>query len=121
MNRLTGAWLPLFLILVLFFDVPFIAAAPFVASENRPQPPEGMVYVPGGEFIMGSDEKELAEMLKGTRGTTVWFKDETPGKKVFVKPFYIDAREVTNAEYRRFKPDHTWPAGRDNHPVVNVT
>lgn len=115
MNKLSGVLLPLFLLLAV------ICSVPFVAAEGGLQPPEGMVYVPGGEFLMGSDEKELAEMLKGTRGNAVWFKDETPKKKVFVKPFYIDAREVTNAEYRRFKSDHTFPSGRDSHPVVNVT
>ena len=28
---------------------------------------------------------------------------------------------VTNAEYRRFDPSHTFPEGHDNKPVTNVT
>lgn len=95
--------------------------ASHLSAETAPVPPEGMVYTPAGEFIMGSDEKELEGVLKGTRGKMAWFRDETPRKKVFVKAFFIDAREVTNAGYRRFKPDHTYPSGRENHPVINVT
>ena len=46
----------------------------------------GMKYIPGGTFLMGSDD----------------FPDSRPVHKVTVDPFYMDAHEVTNAEYARF-------------------
>ena len=101
--------------------LPVLLTASLLSAGTIPTPPEGMVYVPAGEFTMGSDKKDLEAALKGTRGKVVWFKDEMPRKKVFLKAFFIDAHEVTNAEYKKFKPDHVYPTGRDNHPVVNVT
>ncbi|HCJ67195.1 MAG TPA: hypothetical protein DHV62_07720 [Elusimicrobia bacterium] len=80
-------------------------------------PPAGMDYVSSGEFIIGSDE-----------GTEF----EKPKRKVYLKDFFIDKYEVTNAEYKKFldatgyKPpkdwtDNNYPAGKGNYPVTNVT
>ncbi|HHD11550.1 MAG TPA: formylglycine-generating enzyme family protein, partial [Deltaproteobacteria bacterium] len=49
--------------------------------------PEDMVYVPEGEFTMGSNLGE---------------EDEKPERKLYLKGCYIDKHEVTNAEYRKF-------------------
>ena len=49
-------------------------------------PPEGMVWVPGGEFLMGSDT----------------FDDAQPVHRCWVDGFWMDATEVTNAQFRRF-------------------
>lgn len=51
--------------------------------------PEGMVWIPGGEFRMGSDG-DLAQ------------PNETPPHTVRIKGFYMDATEVTNAQFRKF-------------------
>ena len=45
-----------------------------------------MVYVPAGEFIMGSDEGD---------------SDERPVHTVYLDAFYIDKYEVTNSQYRK--------------------
>ncbi len=50
-------------------------------------PPEGMVFVPAGEFIMGSPEGEGDD-------------DEHPQRTVYLDAFYIGKYEVTNAEYK---------------------
>src|SRR5437762_11938873 len=59
---------------------------------NAPTPPgsapEGMVWVPGGEFWMGSDS--------GQDG------DEKPVHKVYVDGFWMDRTEVTNAQFAKF-------------------
>ncbi len=48
-----------------------------------------MVFVPAGEFLMGSDES-------GARA------DERPAHKVYLDAFWIDKYEVTNERFRRF-------------------
>ena len=52
----------------------------------EPAPPSGMVSIPAGTFMMGSDA----------------MPDEGPVRSVFVDGFYIDRYEVTNAEFARF-------------------
>lgn len=47
--------------------------------------------------------------------------DEDPVRRLSVDGFWIQRHEVTNAEYRRFDPDHQFPAGAGRRPVVNVT
>ncbi|MFM0417907.1 formylglycine-generating enzyme family protein [Paraburkholderia aromaticivorans] len=51
--------------------------------------PLGMAWVPGGQFLMGSDAK-LAQ------------PNERPAHKVKVHGFWMDRHHVTNAEFRRF-------------------
>jgi sulfatase modifying factor 1 len=50
---------------------------------------KGMVWIKNGNFMMGGDNKQAAE-------------DEYPKHKVIVSGFWIDATEVTNAEFARF-------------------
>jgi eukaryotic-like serine/threonine-protein kinase len=54
---------------------------------SPPEPPGGMVYVAGGEFIMGRDNG--AEY-------------EKPQHQATVNPFFIDIFEVTCEEYKKF-------------------
>ena len=56
------------------------------ATESTPAPDDDMVPVPGGRFVMG----DTWERLPAT---------DEPGHEVFVGPFWIDAKEVTNARY----------------------
>jgi formylglycine-generating enzyme required for sulfatase activity len=89
-----------------------------------------MVYIPGGDFLMGSDEGR---------------DNESPAHKVHVDAFYIDRYPVTNEEYKRFvdatghpvpcydvewaePQDYNWdpeertpPKGKEKHPVVLVS
>lgn len=55
-----------------------------------PEKPYGMVLVPGGSFIMGKSDDDLAAI------------DDAPTKTVTVRSFYMDETEITNAEYRQF-------------------
>jgi len=113
-------------------------------SQNPPVLPDGrsvtvivwpadgkdMVFVPGGTFIMGSDDGSPSHQ---------------PEHKVLVADFYIDRWPVTNAEYKRFADDtgrpvpnydvswcdtegYNWdlktrmyPESKADHPVVLVT
>jgi len=57
-----------------------------------------MVLIPAGEFQMGTD---LAEIPKLAQNASL-LERETPRHTVYVDAFYIDACEVTNAQYRKF-------------------
>jgi formylglycine-generating enzyme required for sulfatase activity len=83
----------------------------------NPAPPEGMVFVPGTEFVMGNDAGDAYEY---------------PQHNVKVGPFFIDMHEVTCEEYQRFvdatghKPPPAWregifPSGWARRPVTDVT
>lgn len=86
--------------------------------ERRPTRavPPGMVAIPGGEFLMGNDGGD---------------EYEKPAHKVTVNPFYMDAKEVTCADYQRFikesgqTPPSKWengnyPSGSALKPVTGV-
>ncbi len=64
---------------------------------RHPSAPQGMVYVPGGEFLMGRDDGPVFER---------------PAHKVTLKPFFIDTHEVMNEEFKA-----CWLAGACR-PVV---
>lgn len=61
------------------------------------QPPEGMVWIPGGEFSMGSNVE--SESLCSLPGVT---RDSAPIHRVYVDGFWMDKTEVTNAQFRKF-------------------
>lgn len=56
-----------------------------------------MVWVPGGEFSMGSDES--GESLCSMPGVT---RDAQPIHRVYVDAFWMDATEVSNEQFERF-------------------
>src|SRR5690349_18565542 len=67
-----------------------------------------MVYVPGDWCYIGSDDADADE-------------DTRPMRRIFITSFYIDRTEVTNAQYKRFRPAFRFPAGEGDLPVTNVT
>ena len=56
-----------------------------------------MVWIPGGEFSMGSDT--ASDSLCSLAGVT---RDAAPIHRVAVDGFWMDATEVTNAEFAKF-------------------
>ncbi|WP_166919453.1 formylglycine-generating enzyme family protein [Flavobacterium poyangense] len=59
--------------------------------------PKGMVWIPGGEFSMGSNIED--ESLCNIKGVT---KDAAPIHRVYVDGYFMDETEVTNEEYAKF-------------------
>ena len=73
--------------------------APTIAnSTSAPvQAPEGMVWIPGGEFSMGAnDPPDMDEV--GMRAT----QDARPIHRVYVDGFFMDKTDVTNAQFAEF-------------------
>ena len=62
---------------------PFAAVADDLAAD-------GMAFVPGGSFTMGTADPPRLHT------------DESPARRVTLSPFYIDATEVTNDAFARF-------------------
>ena len=54
---------------------------------THPIPPEAMVELPGGEFLMGSDHH---------------YPEERPQHVARVKPFLMDRHAVTNRHFAEF-------------------
>ncbi len=75
---------------------------------------DGMVYVPGGQFQMGTNDNRYS-------------RDTNPEHLVELEPFYLDKYEVMVKEYRQFceitgnrMPELPgWI--RENHPMINVS
>jgi formylglycine-generating enzyme required for sulfatase activity len=61
---------------------------------------DGMVqvYVPAGEFLMGSTSADIDRVLEACAPCRhEWFQNEVPQRKVYLDAFWIDRTEVTNA------------------------
>lgn len=76
---------------------------PNVNGQHPPVAPDGMVYVPDGNFIMGSEYGD---------------PDERPKQIAYTTAFFIDKYEVSNAEFAKFDPDFKFGAGRENNAVI---
>lgn len=64
--------------------------APSAVGATQPgASPPGMVWIPGGEFRMGGDDQHATPA-------------EQPVHRVYVDGFFMDARTVTNAQFRAF-------------------
>ncbi len=105
--------------------ITFIILICCVFSSTRAQSPlestpPGMVLVPGGTFLMGSNANEHSSSF--------------PAHMVSLSPFYMDEREVSNGEYYKFcmEKGHKFPefwgmdiykSGPDfpDHPVIGVS
>ena len=68
-----------------------LMVTPFIVLALRKNPaPAPMVWIPGGEFTMGSDKADEKHA------------EEAPGHAVIVKGFWMDVTEVTNAQFQAF-------------------
>jgi len=103
-----------------------------VLAACDPPPPEGMVLVPAGFFLMGTDEFDDEGHAMSLGLDKPWYADESPQRRLHLPDFYIDKYEVTNQHYYIFtqatdhRPPRSWrgqkyPEGWANLPVNEVT
>lgn len=102
-----------------------------VIEQINPKDGAEMVYIPEGEFIMGTDKSEIDKIWQRFGWEKEWkqyFKNESPKHQVYVDGFWMYRYEVTVAQYRKFcqetrrqmPPEPKW-GWQDNHPIVNVS
>lgn len=60
-------------------------------TESNAAETNGMLLIPGGEFLMGSTDED-----------SIIADGEGPIRKVTVNPFYMDTTTVTNEQFRKF-------------------
>jgi formylglycine-generating enzyme len=75
--------------------------APTVPNKEPPptSAPEGMVWIPGGEFSMGCQVPSEGHC---TVATITAVNDAQPIHRVYVSGFWMDAADVTNEKFEQF-------------------
>lgn len=76
------------------------------SSAQQTNAPDGMVWIPGGEFTMGTDEMQSYEY-------------ERPSHRVKVDGFWMDETEVTNKQFREFVDDTDYITTAERTPDWN--
>jgi len=88
-----------------------------------------MVAIPGGKFLMGTEEKEIKQLVK-KNSLDNWFRREAPQHEVKIRPFLMGQFQVTQAQWKVIaklpKVDRDLkinPSGfkGDNRPVERVS
>jgi toxoflavin biosynthesis protein ToxD len=120
------------------------SASPQITTKVSPIDGKTMVLVPAGEFRMGTNVEQKAQLAKDWGINANALTNESPDFSLSLPDFYIDQTPVTNAEYKKFlevnpnypvpfvddshvqsfnwnKTTRSFPANRDQYPVVLVT
>ena len=77
----------------------------FEAASPNPIKPDGMIWIPGGEFVMGSDRLEAKA-------------DERPAHKVKVSGFWMDVTPVTNRQFKAFVDATGYKTTAEKVPIL---
>ena len=83
-----------------------------------------MVFIPGGQFTMGTEEAEIERLVQKAQSKKVWegFQREMPPHKVTIKPFYMGKYPVTQEQYQALMNNNP-SIFKDSslHPVESIT
>lgn len=113
---------------VILLATVLVGAGAQETAKSNPKDGAEMVWVPAGEFQMGSVDADIQKLLeRRPKLRPALFDDEKPRHTVYLDGYWIYKYEVTVAQYRTFckntnrkMPDQPeWST--DKHPVVNVT
>jgi formylglycine-generating enzyme len=89
-----------FICLLALASVGFFAAYGVTRYRSSPksgEAPEGMVWIPGGEFLMGCEDPRSCPC-----GGPDAMNDARPIHRVYVDGFWMDKTEVTNEQFAKF-------------------
>src|SRR5579871_2727144 len=82
----------------------FTHRTPAAPAPSAPISHEAMVFIPAGQFTMGTDDaKSMA--------------NERPGHKVQVDGFWLDEHDVTNAQFSQFVKATGYVTTAEKKPV----
>ena len=89
---------------------PTISLTPILRNDlakTREKDGMEMVYVPAGEFIVGSSQEDIDALMRNTCPdcNPYGFEDEMPKHSVYLDGFWIDKYEVTNQQFSVFVKD----------------
>lgn len=76
-----------------------LIAADAPTNSANPEPPTGMVYVPAGPFIMGSNVGDA---------------DESPQHIATTGAYFVDVYEISNEDFKKFDSSFTFDKGKEN-------
>ena len=80
---------------------------PSKLARLRSAAPPGMVLIPAGEFLVGSDDADADD-------------DVRPRHRENLPDYYIDVHEVTNREFQKFDPTRAFPADEADMPANSI-
>ncbi len=116
-----GVWLAVRQVQRLIPTIPGDTPAPMLSGAGAERVIGGapMVYVPYGDFLMGSSDADKQA-----------HSDEKPQHTVYLDAFWIDKFEVTNAQYKKCvdagncsapRLSYTGNSRYDNYPVIYIS
>lgn len=76
-----------------------------VVVEPKDDEPQGMVWISGDQFVMGALDSDSEAR-----------EDEKPSHSVKVSGFWMDAKEITNAEFRKFVEETNYVTTAEKKP-----
>ena len=95
--------------LLLIASAVCVILLPLAARAAQAAADRDMVYIPAGEFLMGTAEAEARRLAEQAGIHPTHFLTEAPQRKVSVKAFLIDRTPVTNAHYSCLHSRPRWP------------
>lgn len=125
----------LLIFLPIYFLIPSVQAqqeaSPILRTQINPQDGAEVVYLPAGEFIMGSDSLELRAIwnkLDWNPEELTFSQTEQPAHRVRLDGFWMYRTLVTVGQYSKFAqaknlpfpqpPSYGW---KEENPMVNIT
>ena len=79
-----------------------LSCIPMGIAHCTPRKPQDMVFIPAGEFTMGSTVEDIQWIVNNLGGIRERYEDELPQHKVYLDAFYIDKYEVSNKQFEEF-------------------
>lgn len=88
-------------------------------SYNDNQTPKGMVLIPAGEFLMGTDSQPV---LLPVMSDKLESRDAAPRHNIYLDNYYIDRYETSYREYAKFRTVlKNRIEGKAYYPVSGIT
>ncbi len=78
-----------------------------------------MVSIPGGKFLMGTEDEEIERLVK--EYDNEWIRVEKPQHEVTVSPFYMGKYPITQAQYQQVMGKNPSYFKGDERPVEQVS